>query len=445
MARKGKELKPVEDVVACVVDYGTFIPIAEKLAETMRRVYYYSPFEIEYQDVRDYSKGFGLDHVEKLDELFDERAFNRIDLFVFPDIGFGALQRHLRSQGFAVWGHLGATELELNRDFFLNVLESVGLPVIPYEKVVGLNALKDHLRGVDGRKWIKINRFRNNMDTWRFDDYESSEDYLESLSVQFGAMRDHVIFIVQDDMESEIEIGYDGWCIDGQYPPQSWQGYEKKNELYLGSVLSTEALPPEIRLVNEAMAPVLAQYGYRGWWATEIRKGPDGLPYFIDPTPRMPGQTGEHQLETMANFADVIWRGANGIVVPPDFAYQYVVEATIHFDPNKTDATIVDPWKSLQVPTEIAPWFKGYHYSRVNGVYKFGNRGSDEVGVLCGVGNSIKEAIDHLHDNLRAMKELPVHANPEGFADLLKAVKKAEKQGVNFGGGKIPAPESVLA
>jgi hypothetical protein len=438
-------MKVVEEITCCVVDYGTFISVADKLSETMAKVYYHSPYEIEYQDIRSCVIGRGLDRAERLDEFLDPNVLDTIDLFVFPDISFGGLQRHLRSLGKAVWGHMGGNDLELHRDFFLDVLKKVGLPVIHSETIVGLTALAEYLQENDN-KWIKINRFRGNMETWHHRDYRHSLRTLDSLAVIFGGMKEQVIFVVQDEIESETEVGYDGWCIDGQYPSHSFQGYEKKNELYLGSVLADEDLPEEIRIVNEAMAPVLAGYGYRSWWATEIRVA-DGVPYFIDPTPRMPGQTGEHQLETCSNLADVIWQGANGIVIEPEFAWNFAAEATLHYDMKSKDAAIVDEWKTLHPPEDVLRWMKLYYYCREpdegGDTYHFSAKNTDEIGVMIGVGNSVDEAIEHLTDNLEMLEGLPVHANIAGFASLLKSIKEAEKHGIKFG-GKVPRPETML-
>jgi len=433
-------MKPVQEVVACVVDYGTFISVAEKLAETMAKVYYHSPYETEYQNVRNCIKGWGLDLVERLDEFLDPDILKTIDLFVFPDIGFGGLQRHLRSLGKAVWGHMGANDLELYRDLFLDVLKQVKLPIIHSERIVGMTALADYLKKNDN-KWIKINRFRANMETWHHRDYRHSLRMLDSLAVIFGGAKEHVIFVVQDDIESEMEIGYDGWSIDGKFPPMSFQGYEKKNELYLGSVLSDDDLPDEIKTVNEALSPVLAEYGYRGWWATEIRV--NGEPYFIDPTPRMPGQTGEHQLETCTNIADVIWHGANGIIIKPDFKWKFAAEATLHYDLKSKDPSINEEWKTLHLSPEARKWMKLYHYCKFDDVFHFAAEGTDEIGVMIGVGNSTEEAINHLKSNLKLLKGLPVSAETAGFVDLLESIKEAEKRGLKFG-GKIPKPETIL-
>lgn len=434
-------MKAVKDVTACVVDYGTFISIAEKLAETMEKVYYHSPFQTEYQNVRACSKGTGLDNVERLDEILDPDTLDEIDLFVFPDIGFGDLQKHLRALGKAVWGHMGADDLELYRDYFLNVLKKLNLPTIHSEKLVGLTALSDYLKE-NSNVWVKIDRFRGNMETWHHLDYDHSVRTLDSLAVIFGGAKESVIFIVQDDLKSDMEVGYDGWCVDGEFPSHSFQGYEKKNELYLGSVLSAKDLPNEITRINEAMAPVLEGYGYRNWWATEIRIARE-TPYFIDPTPRMPGQTGEHQLETCINFADVIWQGANGNLIEPQFMWKFAAEATLHYDTTTRDHAIVEEWKTLDIPEEVLRWVKLYHYCKIDGLYHFMSEGTDEVGVVLGVGDSVEESLEHLNENLDLMKDLPVHANTAGFADLLRSIQEAEKQGVKFG-GEIPKPESIL-
>ncbi len=218
-------IKNVKDVTCCVIDYGTFISLAEKLGETMKKVYYHSPFEEEFQDLRQCMRGMGLTGVTRLNNFLDPSVFDKIDLFVFPDIGFQGLQRHLRSLGKAVWGQMGGNELELSRDGFLETVQSVGLSVIPYKKIIGMTELRAYLQK-NKNKWIKINRYRRNMETWHHIDYTHSERMLDELSVIFGGLKDEVTFIVQDDIKCDIEIGYDGWCIDGKFPAYSFQGYE---------------------------------------------------------------------------------------------------------------------------------------------------------------------------------------------------------------------------
>lgn len=432
-------MKAVEEVTCCVVDYGNFVSLADKLGETMKKVYYSPPNEREFQDIRDMIQGEGLDHVERISDFWD--IIGEIDLFVFPDIGHGGLQRHLRGMGKAVWGSMGADELELYRTQFLEVLEDVGLPIVSSQEIVGLSDLRSYLKDKTN-KWIKVNRFRANLETWHHFDNEHSQRTFDNLAVIFGGAQDLVTFVVQDDLKSDMEIGYDGWCIDGKFPNQSFQGYEKKNELYLGSLLRNIDLPHEILTINSAMAPVLQKYGYRNWWATEIRVVKD-VPYFIDPTARMPGQTGEHQLETCENLANILWYGANGVVVEPAFNWEFAAEATLHYDAESQNLAIAQEWKTLRIPESVAQWVKLGHYCKIDELYHMVPSKTGECGVVLGVGDSVQESIDHLKDNLKALDKLPVHANTAGFADLLKSIKEAEAKGMMFG-GEIPEPESIL-
>jgi hypothetical protein len=191
------------------------------------------------------------------------------------------------------------------------------------------------------------------------------------------------------------------------------------------------------------MAPVLKNYGYRNWWATEIRVDKEGTPYFIDPTARHPGQTGEHQWETCSNLAEIIWAGAHGDVIEPEFEFTFAAEATVHYEAMSDSKAIAQEWKTLEVPKEVERWFKPYHYCIVGETYHFVPTKKDEVGVILGVGKSIKEAIDHLKANLKLMSKLPVHANTSGFVDILESILDAEDKGIKFA-KDIPDPKSIL-
>lgn len=416
-------------------DYGSFISLADKLGETFKKVYYHSPVLEEFQSIELCCKGDGLERVERLDDFWEPDKYDEIDLFVFPDIGWGGSQRFLRRAGKLVWGSMGADELELYRTRFLKTIKELGLPVVNSVKVKGLTNLANHLKQVKD-KWVKINRYRANMETWHHLDWQHSERKLEEMAVTFGGLKEHVVFVVQDDLPEAIEIGYDGWTVDGKFPSASFQGYEKKNELYLGSRLDYEDLPEYVRQVNEAMAPVLRQYQYRNFMATEIRVL-DDTPYFIDPTMRMPGQTGEQLLQTCKNLAEVVYHGAAGELVEPEFVCEFAAEATLHY-------TADGEWKVLKVPEKIRDWFKGYHYCEADGALHFPPHKSDEVGVVIGIGDTIEDAIGHLFLNKSNFGDEPISAETAGFVNLLNQINKAEKEGIEFTDQKIPEPATVL-
>lgn len=431
-------MKRPPSVTACVVDYGSFTSLAEKLGETFAKTYYYSPFEAEYLDIIPCLRGTGLENVERTDDYLSPDILKEVDLYVFPDRGYGGVQAHLREMGKAVWGSFDMSAMEEYRTLFTYLLQRLGMPMVESVEIEGVTALADHLKDVED-KWVKIDRYRQVMETWHHKDLPHSQRELERLAKAFGPAKEQIKFIVQDAIETEVEIGYDGWSVDGMFPSISFQGYEAKNELYLGHLLPTAQLPEEVRYVNNKLAPILKGYGYRNFWSTEIRVL-DGVPYFIDPTPRMPGQTGEQLLETCHNLAEVIWYGANGELIQPAFDYEFAVEATLHYT-----AGAAKDWKALRIPTAADQWVKLYNYCRIDGMmHMLPNERTDEVGVVLGVGDTAQEALEHLQENLEALKEEPLHADVRDFAGLLEKIEAAEEQGVHFSDEPLPEASAVL-
>lgn len=436
-------MKDVGEVNAVVFDYGSFLDLADCLADTYANVWYHSPRDKEFRDVKECVIGKGLSKVKRIDEPLDPDFLKKIDLAIFPDIGFKGLQRLLLDRGIVVWGSRGATDLELYRDKFLETIKALGLEVLPYKRIEGITNLIEYLRGVED-KWIKVNQYRDNMETWHHQDFAHSEDELVRLSAEFGGYKENVIFVVQDALNGDpdepvMEIGYDGLSVLGDFPEQSFAGYEKKNELYLGSLRKYKQLPKEVRAVNNAIAGLLEEFDYRNFIATEIRvKGKKF--YYIDPTNRLAGQTMEHYFETCKNLPEVVWKGANGELIKPEFTHQYAAEATLHYGGHSGG------WKTIMVPKKVERWIKLYHYFATDedDTYRFPPHKSDEVGVVIGRGNSIRAAYDHLQENFGHMKQENLSIRTGGFADLLKEIQEAEDHGMEFSDKPLPDPASVL-
>ena len=338
---------------------------------------------------------------------------------------------------------MGASDLELYRTRFLDVIQKAGLEVVPSVKIRGLTKLAERLKATED-KWVKINRYRADCETFHHHDWEHSHRELERLAVVFGPMQERIVFVVQDaingdDDEPVLEVGFDGWTVEGEFPSACFQGFEAKNESYLGSLLAYPDMPDSVKEVNTAMAPVLKEYGYRNFWATEIRvKG--GKSYFIDPTARMAGQTMEHLMETCTNLAEVIYHGAAGELIEPEYAAGFAAEATLHYKfQNECEG-----WKTLRVPVEIERWVKPYRCCYLDGAYHLPPGKNDELGVICGIGDTIEESIDALKENFEALKDEPVSIETATFADLLKQIQQADDEGVEFSDQKVPAPELAL-
>jgi len=431
------ELKPVEDVVCVCLDYGNFVSLAESLARSFKKVYYWTPIDDEFRCLARCVYGLGVPGIVRIDDPFHPDIIDDIDLAIFPDVGFSGMQLDFKARGKAVFGAMGASEVEFSRTRFVDLLDELSLPKVPTFRLKGLSNLAAHLKTVQD-KWVKINRFRGDTETFHHASWKESERVLEMLAFKFGPFKEKVVFVVQDHIDTEIEIGYDGFTIDGKYPEQAFAGYEKKNELYLGSLLPYDELPKPVLEINAAIAPLLKEYGYRNFMATEIRVK-DGVPYYIDPTMRLAGMTMEHQQESATNQAEVIWKGANGIMVKPEFSHKFAAEATMHYT-----LDVDGGWKTFRIPDSVKQWIKPDHYAVEDGAYHFPPRKSDECGVVIGFGNSIQEAIDELKSHFEEMKEEPVSIDEGGFVELLNCIEAAENAGMKFSDRPIPAPEEVI-
>lgn len=433
-------MKPVSDATAVIVDHGYYVSLAESLAREggFKKVYYHSPSDSQFQSIGDCIYGDGFDTIERCEDFLSADVLKEIDCFIFPEIGYVPLQKHLRDIGKAVFGSFDATYLEMYRTQFMDFVKDIGLPVAPSKEIQGLDALRDYLKDKNDL-WVKVDRLRGDCETFHWTDWAHDEYKLDTLACTWGPLKDRIWFVVQDPIEAVGEIGFDGWCIDGKNPGSTFYGFEGKNEIYLGSQRRYDQLPEPLRLVNEAMAPKLKEMGYRNFIATEIRVTKDSF-FYIDPTMRMPGQTGEQLQETCANLADIIWHGSNGELIDPKWNYKFAASATIHYD-----ACEADGWKVLEVPKEVERWTKLCHVCLHNGVRVFPPCHTAELGVVLGCGNTIEETFARLKKNVDTLSDgQPISFALDGFFDLLNDIKESEKAGMKFSDQAIPTKEAIL-
>lgn len=410
--------------------------MAETLSKTYRKVYYHTPIEREFRNVDDAVIGYGIPGVEKIESFMEPEIVKECQLYVFPDIGYGGEQRYLKSIRKPVWGSMGSDELERLRTRFVNVINQLGLPLVHTEKIQGVEALAEYLKDKKN-VWVKVNEFRDNTETFHHEDWFHSIPIIRRLWIEFAAAPELVRFVVQDALDGATELGYDGWSVDGWFPDSSYQGYEKKNELYLGARTDYDKLPEEVRLVNEKFSEVMKEFGHRNFFATEIRNL-DGVPYFIDPTLRMPGQTGEQLLETLANLPEVILKGAQGELVQPEWNADFAASATLNYKGDLKDV------KVIRVPEEARRWVKLCRYRQKGDKFIFPVNKREDVGVVIGMGDSIEDTIQAVKGNYEAIGDSTLSIKVEGFMDLLEDIHKAQDEGIRFTDDKIPEPQSVL-
>lgn len=425
--------KKTSDVVACVVDHGLFLPVAQKLGEQFKKVYYYTPIEKAMPLLSDAVVGDGFETVERIYCPWEVK--DRCDLFVFPDIGFGGMQKELRAQGYPVWGHMGADILETHRGRFLGKLEELGLDVPPHQVVVGMTALKDYLRYAED-VYIKISRWRGDWETFHWRSWEEDESTLDYSSFRLGPMKERMTFYVFDAIDTDIEDGIDTWCIDGKWPKLVMHGMERKDKSYLCGIQEMDTIALAVSIVNQKIGPELAQYGYRGFFSSEVRIK-DEFSYFIDPTCRAGSPPSQVMTELIENLGEVVWQGAQGICVDPVPKAKFGAQVAIMADRKKGD------WLSLDLGPDVKPWVKSGDSCEVNDVvFVPPNPTEPLVGWVTAIGDTLEETIG----NIQIMvKNLPcgLECDVSSMAALLSEMEEAKKEGVEIA-EEIPDPATVL-
>lgn len=419
------------DLTITVVDHGLMLPVALRLGRECKKVYYTTESYKAFPSVSDII-GDGFDEIEYTSSVWN--VHEETDVFVFPDVGFASLQHHLR-EDHPVWGSGQGDSLELLRGKFLDTLDRVGLSVPPHVRVSGMDELRELLREKEDC-YIKISRYRGDWETFHWRRWKLDEMELERRALVLGPWKDRVVYYVFDPIDTPIEDGADTYCIDGQWPKLCLHGMEAKDRALVTTFQKFSELPEQLRVVNEAMGPVLNRHDYRGFFSSEVRITEQGEGYFIDPTCRAGSPPHQVQTEMIENYADVIIAGASGTVLEPKPAAKFGVQAVLNMPGEDAD------WRFLTVPPELEQWIKPSMCSRVAGVLAFPPGTHKEVCWLTAVGDTIKGAIDTLAEHCELLPD-GITCEFGALRELIEQIHEAEDRGMEFTDQPVPEPSIV--
>ncbi|HUD83436.1 MAG TPA: hypothetical protein VMQ67_08025 [Candidatus Saccharimonadales bacterium] len=423
-------MKEASQVTALVFDNGLFLPVAQRLAKTFKRVLYQTPWEKGFSTLNDHIVGDGFENVELCEDFW--KVKKDVDCWCFPDIQHAGLQLELESQGFPVWGSRNGDSIELNRVKFHRILREVGLPAPEFKMVYGLASLREHLSDKTD-KYIKISKYRGTMETWHWRDKTLDSGRLDALAVKLGPFQNHMPFLVVDPIDCVVEVGGDTFCVDGQWPSLMLHGDEEKDRCYFGAVTPFDEMPDELKAIIEAFSPVLKKERYRNQFSMETRDG-----RFIDPTMRGGLPSTASQLSA-SNFPEIVWAGANGELIEPDYPHPFTAEAILTLKGKKEE------WGKIRVEGAVAEACQFAGACEIDGMVCWPPDGSDEedVGWIVAGGDTPTEAIENLK---QLASDLPdgLSAATEDFAGLLNKVHDGEADGITMTDEIVPEPEIAV-
>lgn len=421
-----------------VRDYGLFAEWAVKLTEYFGRVLYYCPYKTAFPRSQQYAIGTGLEGVERITDFWDHVA--ETDIFFFPDVYDGDLQVFLREElGKPVWGAARGEELELMRwqtKMFLK--KDLHLPVQPVERIIGIDNLRDYLMDRTD-KYVKISLLRGDFETFRHDNYHLSEPILDDIEQKMGPYKFSKEFVVEDAIDDAIEVGYDGFTIDGRYPDPGMFGYEIKDVAYVGVVRPYQKLPQQVKEVNQKLAPVFAEYNYRGFWSSEIRVPRDGKPYLTDPCCRAGSPPSELYQEMFSNWGEIIWSGAHGELAQPEPTGRYGVEVLIH------SQWADQHWQAIYVEPEVRQWVKLRNVCQVEDVLYVAPQvvGLPEIGAIVAVDDSLLGAIKKVKSYCEKVTGYSIDLNLDRVSEAVDTIKQGEAHGIRFSEEPLPTQAQI--
>lgn len=402
---------------------GLFTYVAEKLAESYGSVRYMSPWTSGgFPTEKRRMVGKGLPGIARIYSWLKYIA--EADVIVFPDCYSYDESQFCRDMGLPVWGGGAAEGLEIERWKAREIMQSLDMPVIPAERIVGTDALRKYLSDKTDL-WIKRSITRGDGETRHHVNAKVTEPWIVSQEHKLGPRAAEFEYIVEESVSGK-ETGWDGPVVDGKHGPMGAYGWEKKDKLYVLKVCENEDLPDPIRVVNDAFAPALEQFGYRGFYSNEIRISDDGTPYLIDPTVRCGRPPSACYLEVFDNWAEVIYWGARGKVVPLRPVAKYAAEVILKSDWVRENYLMVD------FPDDAAQWIKLGNTCVIDGQRYVVPQDDAEFGSAVGVGDTPEEAAEMAEKMAEQVEAIDIDYLHSVWDCAKKMIEEGEEAGIGF-------------
>lgn len=417
-----------------IYDNGLFPHIAQLCARYFTKVSYWSNWKRSFPCSDELLVGDGLDGVERVRDV--EVVLPKSDLIIFPDLYHWDTQSALSNEGAAVFGNRKAEQLETQRDTCREMMEKWGMPVAPWWRVEGVEDLRKLLKEHDN-VYVK-GLMRGDFETFHHETMLTTEPLLDELAHKLGPKKRHEVFIVETPIEGDddspvVEVGFDGFSINGQFPEVAMVGYEIKDAGYLAAVMQYQDIAAPIRSVNEYLSPYLKKQGARGFLSSEVRVK-DKVPHLIDPCLRCGSPCSEGYAEAYSNWGDILLQGALGTLVNPEPICEYVCELIIYSDWAKSNPL------AIHVPDELKQWVKLHYVCGMDDALWClpVHPGIQQVGAVVGIGSTVEEAVNMAVEISKEVKGVEVEFRYGSIDQALQEVRKGVEMGIPFGYGEVP-------
>lgn len=418
----------LSDKSVLVYDYFSYVEIAERLGRSFGKVYYYCPYVIDpYPTHVPFDIGRNVPGVIKVKEWAS--VIDEVDMVYCTYSHEPNLQQHFKNLGKPVFGSVFADQLEHDRGLIKRILKENGLPVGNYAEVTGLDELEQILLNSGDQKRFVKSSLRGDMETWEHKDYRLSKRELKRLRHEMGLYENSEKYIIEHPLDAIAEIGYDGFCINGDFPDISLCGIEIKNCCYVGTFVYYNTLPEQIRAVNSAFSPIFRDMGYQAHYSNEIMITKDKRGFLLDNTNRCPQPNTSLAIEMYKNYPEIAWNVANGrmpyIEYEQKWGCQFIIKSVVSED-------MPSP---ILVPEEMRRFVKMSNLSideQGTWWYVPSDIKNNDIGSVVGLGNTMDEAIKNAKQVAESIQGFDTSIKMESVDKVKKQMDKLNKAGISF-------------
>lgn len=413
---------------ALIHDSGLFSSFAEVLASSplFTEVLYFTPVHDQFPVSKKALIGAGLEKVKRVYRFWDH--VEEADLIAFPDVGLADLQVFLRDTlQKPVWGSAEAEYLELERVGLKRLLPKIGLLTADYSILDGMDELEEHLKDTSHEdEFIKISRFRGDLETYHHHDWFRSESWFRELKHRIGPMAEIMEFLSEEKIEG-VEVGWDGYCVDGKFPSLAVLGYEAKDQAYIGQVMSQAEMPSKVTFINDRLSSTLAALKCRSAMSTELRITSRGQVYLIDPCERLGSPPSECLLSLFSNWPEIVWAGSQGNLVEPKPVARFAAELML------SSPWVEENWLPIRIPPSSRPFVKLYNHCIIGDTDWVVPTSIHQIGAAIGLGSTMKDACEQAKEIAESLDAHELTYDPAAFDRLEETIEKGEKEGIRWG------------
>jgi hypothetical protein len=418
----------LSDKKILIIDYGTNIGFAIRLARDFGTVFYWSgPYvtnSFPTHNVEDI--GNNVPNLIKVKEWSE--AYREVDAVAFCDSMEPNLQNMMRSEGMPVFGCGFADRLEHDRLYLKETLKELALPVGAYYTAHGLDQLEEILKGAEN-VYVK-GSIRGNGETWKHKKWVLTKRQFMKLRTEMGLYANRETYVVEEVIPCIGETGFDGFFTNGQFSPIGMAGIEVKDKSYLGRFVRYQMLPIPIKMVSDKLVPIFEQMNYNGHYSNEIIISKDKRGFLLDNSCRVPSPPGELMMEAITNYSEVIWQVANGLLPSIQYKHEWGAQVIIRSEIAAEDdspVTVPDEFKgNVNIKNLSIDEDGTWYYIHSPGL------GMKEIGSIVATGNSPEEVIKTVQTIANSIEGFDISMDVDSLYEAKKSIEKLNKAGISF-------------